>query len=265
MIPKIIHYVWLGDDQKPLLVKKCLKSWQKKLPDYEIKLWNISNIPHNTWIDEALSVKKWAFVADYVRAWAIYNYGGIYLDTDVFVKKSFNEFLSNTYFTSIEYNEKKFFETKSNELLKKDGAKINPKSIVQGLTIQSAIFGAEKGSKYVKDMMDFYENLHFIKPDGSYYLDMIAPDIQAYILEKYGFKYQNKTTQCLNGGGACLYHKNICKQYKKCQQELLCHSLLQFFMEKLYTFAEICGKNKTFYKDDFASLKNYEIPHKDVA
>lgn len=141
--------------------------------------------------------------------WAIYNYGGIYLDTDVFVKKSFNEFLSNNYFTSIEYNEKKFFETKSNELLNEDGAKINPKSIIQGLTIQSAIFGAEKGSKYVKDMMDFYENLHFIKPDGSYYIDMIAPDIQAYILEKYGFKYQNKTTQYLNGGGLFIPQKYL--------------------------------------------------------
>lgn len=249
MIPKIIHYVWLGDDQKPLLVKKCLKSWQKKLPDYEIKLWNISNIPHNTWIDEALSVKKWAFVADYVRAWAIYNYGGIYLDTDVFVKKSFNEFLSNTYFTSIEYNEKKFFETKSNELLKKDGAKINPKSIVQGLTIQSAIFGAEKGSKYVKDMMDFYENLHFIKPDGSYYLDMIAPDIQAYILEKYGFKYQNKTTQYLNGGGRVYTTKIFASSIKNASKNccaIHCYSslwknytLLQKFVAKIKLFIKM--------------------------
>lgn len=200
MIPKIIHYVWLSNEKKPLLIKKCLNSWKKELPDYEIKLWDVSNIPHNAWVDEALSSKKWAFVTDYVRAWAVYNYGGIYLDADIFVRKSFNDFLDNNYFTAIEYNEQKFFETKSNELLNCDGTKINPTSIIQGLSIQAAIFGAEKGSPYLKEIMDFYESRHFIKPDGSFYLDMIAPDVQAFVLEKYGFKYQNETVQHLMGG-----------------------------------------------------------------
>ena len=209
MIPKIIHYVWLGNEKKSLLIKKCINSWKKRLPDYELKLWNSENIPHNSWIDEALAEKKWAFVADYVRAWALYKFGGIYLDSDIFVKKSFDEFLQNNFFTAIEFNEKKFYATKSNELLNQDGSKKNPDSIIQGLSIQSAILGAEKESQYVKDIMDFYENKHFINSDGTYYTRMIAPDIQAFVLEKYGFKYQNKTTQRLTGGGGIVFTTKI--------------------------------------------------------
>ena len=209
MIPKIIHYVWLGNDKNPLLVRRCLRSWRKVLPDYEIKLWDINNIPRNAWVDEALSVKKWAFVSDYVRAWAVYHFGGIYFDSDVFVRKSFDEFLVHKFFTGIEYNEEKFFATKSDELLDEDGSKKNPDSIIQGLSIQSAILGAEKGCPIVKDIMGLYESRHFIRDDGSLYLEMLAPDVQAFVLERYGFKYQNTVPQILTGGGWCIQQKSL--------------------------------------------------------
>lgn len=255
MIPKVIHYVWLGNEKKPLLIKKCIESWKKKLPDYEIKLWNSENIPHNVWIDEALSTKKWAFVADYVRAWALYNYGGLYFDSDVFVKKSFDDFLQNSFFTGIEFNEKKFYATKSNELLNQDGTKKNSDSIIQGLSIQSAILGAEKGNQCIKDIMDFYENKHFINPDGTFYSKMIAPDVQAFALEKYGFIYQNKTTQHLNGGGRYIHNKIFCQWIKKSRQRLLCNTCLLFKLEKLFNYRKSKNEIKDIYKNTAITLR----------
>ena len=97
MIQKIIHYCWFGGSEPPKLMKKCLKSWQNKMPDYEIRLWSEEtfNIPTSIpYVKEAYNEKKYAFVSDYVRLYALYNYGGVYLDTDVEVIKDFSELLN---------------------------------------------------------------------------------------------------------------------------------------------------------------------------
>ena len=85
MIPKIIHYCWFGGKPKPDCVVKCISTWRDKLPDYEIKEWNESNfnINCNEYVQKAHEMKKWAFVSDYARFYVLYNYGGVYLDTDV--------------------------------------------------------------------------------------------------------------------------------------------------------------------------------------
>ena len=89
MIPKIIHYCWLSGEPFPKKIKKCIDSWKKKLPNYEIRCWNMDNFDIHSvrFVEEACSVKKWAFAADYIRLYALYTEGGIYLDCDVFVKK----------------------------------------------------------------------------------------------------------------------------------------------------------------------------------
>ncbi len=89
MIPKIIHYCWLSSEPYPEKIQNCIDSWKKILPDYEIKLWNMNNFDINSidFVKEACSVKKWAFASDYIRLYALYNYGGIYLDSDVLIKK----------------------------------------------------------------------------------------------------------------------------------------------------------------------------------
>ena len=86
-IPKIIHYVWVGNNEKPKDIKRCMETWKKHLKDYEIIEWNEKNfdIDSNKFVKEAYEARKWAYVSDYIRAYAIYNYGGIYLDTDVLV------------------------------------------------------------------------------------------------------------------------------------------------------------------------------------
>ena len=84
-IPKTIHYCWFGRGEKPEIVKKCIDTWKDKLSDYKIIEWNEDNfdINQNDYVKEAYKAKKFAFVSDYVRVYALYNYGGIYLDTDV--------------------------------------------------------------------------------------------------------------------------------------------------------------------------------------
>lgn len=95
MIPKVIHYCWFGHNEKPELVKRCIESWKKYLPDYEIKEWNEENFDINLcdYVRQAYDEGKWAFVSDVARLWIIYNEGGIYLDTDVELHKNLDELL----------------------------------------------------------------------------------------------------------------------------------------------------------------------------
>lgn len=105
MIPKIIHLCWLSGDSYPPLIEQCLKSWKKILYDYEIRLWNTENFDVNSiqWTKESFYEKKYAFVSDYIRFYALYNYGGIYLDSDVEVIKKFDDLLQNQCFFGYEY------------------------------------------------------------------------------------------------------------------------------------------------------------------
>lgn len=103
-IPKIIHYVWLGTNKKPDLFYKCLESWKKYCPDYEIKEWNESNFDfsESRFASEAYSKKKWGFVSDYIRLKVLQKFGGIYLDTDVELTKSFDDLLDHDFLISFE-------------------------------------------------------------------------------------------------------------------------------------------------------------------
>jgi len=101
-IPKIIHYVWVGNNKFTPLAEKCLESWKKFLPDYEIKLWNEETLPKEVfkhpYVQKKYQEKKWAFVSDYIRFFVLEKYGGIYLDTDTEVLKSFDSLLDNEAF-----------------------------------------------------------------------------------------------------------------------------------------------------------------------
>lgn len=97
MIPRIIHYCWFGKSKKTQLIEKCIGSWRRYCPDYEIVEWNEDNFDINmtTYTKEAYSVKKWAFVSDYVRLYAVFSRGGIYLDTDVELLQPIDSLLEN--------------------------------------------------------------------------------------------------------------------------------------------------------------------------
>ena len=104
MIPKIIHLCWLSGDAYPAKIAKCLKTWRQHLPDYEIMLWDTQRFDMNSsqWVRQAFECKKYAFAADYIRFYALYHHGGIYLDSDVEVLKSFDDLLDLPYFVGAE-------------------------------------------------------------------------------------------------------------------------------------------------------------------
>ena len=141
MIPKTIHYCWFGGKPLPPLAIKCLESWNKYLPVYEIIEWNESNFPVNSipYTKEAADKGKWAFVSDYARFYILYHNGGIYLDTDVEILKSLNPFLKHHSFSG--------FESKDR--------------VAPGL-----ILGAKKGCSLMKKLMNSYHERHFINQNG---------------------------------------------------------------------------------------------------
>lgn len=144
MIPKIVHYCWLSDDAVPDALQKCMKSWSAVLPDYEIVRWDFNRFPKgkSKWVDEAYGNRRYAFAADYIRLYALYNYGGIYLDMDVEVVKTFDSFLHLKTMLCYENSADSRLEV--------------------------AAFGVEKGSLWVKRCLEYYENRCFKKADGSF-------------------------------------------------------------------------------------------------
>lgn len=150
MIPKIIHLCWMSGDPFPSDIQKCIDSWKRILPDYEIWLWDTKRFDLSTsvWVTEAYDKKKYAFCADYIRMYALFNYGGVYLDSDVEVLRSFNDLLTLPYF--IGYESKQYFE--------------------------AAVIGAEKGNPFIGDVLAYYKDRHFVKENGS--LDIqIMPEV----------------------------------------------------------------------------------------
>lgn len=165
-IPKIIHYVWIGNGKKSNIVEKCIQSWKTFLPDYEVKEWNEENFDVSNsceYVKEAYKKKKWAFVSDYVRLKALYEYGGIYFDTDLEVFRNLDAFLKNEGFLCTESH----------------------------YTVSTAIMAAEPKAKWVKDLLDEYESLHFVNEDGSLNKLPNTKRLQAYLERCYNYHWSN--------------------------------------------------------------------------
>lgn len=136
MIPKKIHFCWLSGDPYPPKIRRCINSWREKLPEYEIVKWDLKRFPldQNVWVKEAFENKKYAFAADYIRFYALYTEGGVYLDSDVEVLKPFDDLLGMPYFLGR--------ENVSNK-------------------IEAAAMGASPKSLWVKECLNYYEKKHF--------------------------------------------------------------------------------------------------------
>lgn len=171
-IPKIIHYCWFGDNPKSKLIDKCINTWKEKLTEYTIIEWNEKNfdINMNNYVKKAYDEKKWAFVSDYARLYALYNYGGIYMDTDMEVLKSFTDISNSKFFIGCE----------------------------QENIINAAIIGSNKNNKIIKEIMEYYD----LKMNNYY---RTIPDIVTEIFKKYGFVECNKIIVLNNG--ATIYPK----------------------------------------------------------
>lgn len=167
MIPKIIHYCWFGRGEMPQLAKDCIASWHKYMPDWEYVLWNEDNFDVNSvpYTKEAYEAKKYAFVSDYVRLWALERVGGVYLDADVEVFKAFDDLLDNRAFAGFE------------------GSKYLP--------VGTCVMATEANGEWVSEMLKAYLERHFLKEDGS--LDLIT-NVQfiSAIMQEGGFRQDGK-------------------------------------------------------------------------
>jgi mannosyltransferase OCH1-like enzyme len=153
-IPRIIHYCWFGMGEMPKLAKSCIESWKRHLKDYEFVLWNEENFDVNShpFTKSAYEAKKYAFVTDYVRLYVLYNFGGIYMDTDVEVIRNIDPFLRHSAFSGFESNN----------------------------IVPTGIMGAEKGHKLIRLMLNYYDDKAFcLIPNTA---------IISELLEKYGLK-----------------------------------------------------------------------------
>lgn len=178
MIPKVIHYCWFGKKPLPELALKCIASWKRFLPDYEIKEWNEENFDVNQipYTAEAYKCKKYAFVSDYARFKIMYEYGGIYFDTDVEVIKSLDDIIARGSFFGMEMTQE---EQTINAC--------NP-----GLG-----FACAPGLGLCKEMIDQYEHENFILSNGLLNLETVVTRF-SNILQKHGFKYNNDITEFEN-------------------------------------------------------------------
>ena len=167
MIPKRIIYCWFGGNEKPEGVKNCIKTWKEKMQDWEFLEINEDNfnISYNKYVEEAYKYKKWAFVSDVARLWALYNYGGIYMDTDVLVYQSLEKFLKHDFFTGFE-------------------------NVHYPVT---AVMGAVKGNNLIKKMLDVYDEKKFELKKNWYEYEtntVIMSDILSEIFDRDRNEYQ---------------------------------------------------------------------------
>ena len=185
MIPKIIHYIWVGGKEKPADIKRCMATWKKHLEGYKVIEWNESNfdIEQHPFVKAAYEAKKWAYVSDYIRAYAIYNYGGIYVDTDILLLDNFDDFLNHRAFVGFENPNYPF----------------------------TAAFGAEKGHPLVKDMLDYYDELDTYHFDFKNNNTISVSDI---LINKYGCKVGNMY-QVLKEGIAVYPDTILCNPSEK--------------------------------------------------
>lgn len=184
MIPRRIHYCWFSGEPFPPDVERCIHSWHEYMPEYEYILWDtkrlfeefgpeISLFP--CWLRESIEVQKWAFAADFIRVYAVYKYGGIYLDTDCLIHSSLDTFLSNRLFIGRE-----------------DSPRVTHFFYVE-VWLTSHCFGAEVGHPFLLQNLDYYKERHFVTCDAPQldnYLrfDMrLLPEIQARIAMRFGY------------------------------------------------------------------------------
>lgn len=178
-IPKVIHYCWFGGKALPPEYRKYMDSWKKHCPDYQIIRWDESNydVTKNKYMYEAYQEKKWAFVSDYARVDIINTYGGIYLDCDVELLKSWNPLLGDGFFAGFEDYD----------------------HIALGLG-----FGARKNHEYLEKLLELYERIAFRTDEG---LNMVAcPKYQSEIINEMGFNLNNTFQK---KGDMVIYPSNI--------------------------------------------------------
>lgn len=224
MIPKIIHYCWFGNNPKPEIIKKCIDSWHKFCPDYQIIEWNESNfdVTISRYVKEAYESKKWAFVSDYVRLFVLYKYGGIYLDTDCEVLKNLDVFLNH------------------------DGV---IGGYEEDVYISTATMFSEKENKWIKTLLDYYNDKQFVLSDGKYDLTTNTTILTVLSMKRFGF---NIGDDHINFGNVKLYPSVYFAPLTKRKNDALNNKISSFEIDENETYCIHHG-TATWYKRNFKS------------
>jgi hypothetical protein len=202
MIPKTIHYCWLSGEPYSEPIGKCIQSWMVYLPGYQLVLWDLNKVERefllttnstnldetkldvsqlhegcevtdgNLWLKQTIALKKYAFAADFIRIYALFHYGGIYLDADVEIVASLDPFLNHDFFIGFESN---------NDL-------------------EPAVFGAVKGHPWLTDLLDYYGNRSFIKNRGEQDIKPLPLIFNETAIDRFGFKVNGKMQNIFNEG-----------------------------------------------------------------
>ena len=185
LIPKVIHYCWFGPKPLSRTVRKCIKTWHKHLSDYEFCFWNeqtcreyaaaheLPNPMEHPFVKGAYEAKKYAFVADYVRFWALYYCGGVYLDTDMYVVRNFDDLLGSTFFSAWETME-------------------STNNLTQDRIVSCGIIGASLENPSVLQMLNKYDTFLFDTNNMGYFIvtRIVTPIILDDLNNKiYSFDY----------------------------------------------------------------------------
>ncbi|RVT47905.1 glycosyl transferase [Rheinheimera sediminis] len=176
-IPKVIHYVWVGHAPKSELVLRCIASWKKFLPDYDIIEWNNQALAHiqHPYVQQAFAAEKWAFVSDYLRLYALYSMGGFYFDADLEVTADLEPFRTHQFVSGYEVYRGR------------------PSPV-------TALMGAQKGSSLIAQLLDLYREKSFVQPDGGLDLTPNTKLISQFFATKFGltkpYQYDQRSELC---------------------------------------------------------------------
>lgn len=233
MIPKTIHYCWFGRNPKPALAEKCIASWKRFCPDYEIIEWNEDSFDLASsplYVRQAYEAKKWAFVTDYVRLWAMVNYGGIYMDTDVELLKTLDGFLQYEAFSGFESD----------------------------VNIPTGIMACRKGFPLFQTLLHEYDTIPFLKEDGTPDLTTNVVRITALCREN-GFVANNTRQSVL---GFELFPKDVfcpldweTKKLTKTKNTVTIHWFSASWWDA-ETRSKLKNQKKTMKKDRLIHLPN---------
>lgn len=267
MIPKIIHYCWFGKGLMPKSQKDCIEKWKKILPEYEIKRWDESNFDYNIceYSSEAYKAKKYAYVSDVARCYALSKFGGIYLDTDVELFENFENYLVYNFFTAMEiYKDFPEFGLPqlNNSFLPKDSNSI----VIPYIGLLCSVIACLSENRLIIDILDYYMQL---KVDAGKFKGFSIDDLLANRAIRYGFVYEDKKqilegnmlilptgifgyADAINSNYSVLYHHNVgswndnVSDYQK-----LLSTLDKYHLLKLYMKYKLLKKN---VKNIFATV-----------
>ena len=198
----MIHLTWFSGDEFPPEIKKCVDSWKKVLPDFEIRLWTKEDALKTNiqYVADAIEAKKWAFASDVIRLYALYQYGGVYMDADIYLVERFDAFFYNRVTLFQEYH------ANSNVESQIDSNGNRTVDCVNGCGIQAAFLIAEKQNPYIKQLLEYYSDKRFILDSSGKVRknELISPSIYAIASEQYGYIYKD-VMQKLSIGGVVIY------------------------------------------------------------